>query len=290
MLRAGCGDCPYPAHQNSRGVKLMINLQSECFVEDNDIYVLECHHGIIIVNNNYSGINLYNKNLELLSTIDIFEGILIHTVYKNPYKNEVILYCPDNKVFVYLNIDTAFQKVIDFNADIDECGLSNIYFWSGHEVIMLCGNKRYYRIDTSLFSLQELDMLGIEKEYPTVHKMLNDSSKYLIFEGGTEKLTYKDRINNEIVNFDYMNDIKIVSKIPNKLGHEVIYLNGIFLSVHEEFIQAIKEGNEVARIDTVSPNIFLKARKLTEQSANFIVLRGIKSNAEQCFLSHYYIN
>ncbi|GAA3408997.1 hypothetical protein ACFFNY_08590 [Paenibacillus hodogayensis] len=267
----------------------MINLQNECFFEDNDIYVLECHQGIIIVNNNYSGVNLYNKDLELRNTIDIFEGILIHTVYKNPYKNEVILYCPDNQVFVYLNLDTAFQKTINFIADIDECGLSNIYFWSGHEVLFLCGNKGYYKIDTDLFSLQELDTSVVEKEYPTFYTMLNESSKYLILEGGTEKLTYKDRINNEIAYFDFTNNIKIASSIPSKLGHEVIYLDGIFLSVHEEFIQAIKEGREVARIDTVPPYSFLKASKMTEQNESFIILRGNKSNSQQCFLSRYYI-
>lgn len=265
----------------------MINLQSEYFVGDNDVYVLECHQEVIIVNNNYSGINLYNKNLELQNTIDIFKGILIHTVYKNPNNNEVILYCPDNEVFVYLNLDTTFQKVINFIEDIDECGLSNIYFWSGHEVLFLCGNKRYIKVDTRLFSIQELDKSVVEREYPTFFTMLNESSKYLILEGGTETLTCRDRNNNELVDFDYTKNIKITSKISNKLGHEVIYLHGIFLSVHEEFILAIKEGKEVARVDTVPPYAFLKARKQEEQNSNFIVLKGNKSNPHQCILSRY---
>jgi hypothetical protein len=265
----------------------MINLQSECFVEDNDVYVLECHNEVVIVNNNYSGIKLYNKNLELQNTIDIFEGIIIHTVYKNPNKNEVILYCPDNEVFVYLDLDTKFQKVVNFIGNIDESGLSNIFFWSGREVLFLCGNKRYYKIDIGLFSLQELDKSVVEKEYPTFSKILNESSKYLILEGGTETLTCKDRNNNKLAFFDYKNNIKNVSNIPNKLGHEVIYLHGIFLSVHEEFIQAIKEGKGVARVDAVSPYTFLKARKQTEQNANFIVLKGNKSNPQQCILTRY---
>lgn len=268
-------------------VRLKINLQNESFVENNDLYVLECHQGIIIVNNNYSGINLYNENLQLLNTIDIFEGLLIHTVFKNPYKNEVILYCPDNQVFVYVNLETTFQKVINFMSDMDEFGLSNIYFWKGEEVLFLYGNKRYYKINLGLFLLQELDLLEVENKYPTFCRMLNESSKYLVHEGGTEKLTYEDRNNNVIAYFDFTKNMKITSKIPNKLGHEVIYLEGMFLSIHEEFIQAIKEGKEVARIDTVTPYTFLKARKQSEQNTNFIVLRGNKSNTQECFLSCY---
>lgn len=262
---------------------------NEIFIENNDLYVLECHQGTVIVNDNYSGIKLYNENLELKRNIDIFEGILIHAVYKNPNKNEIILYCPDNEVFVYLDLETSFQQVIKFIGDMDECGLSNVYFWSGDEVVLLCGNKRYYKMEIGLFSLQELDLPEVEREYPTLHTVLNQSSKYLVREGGTEKLTYEDRNNNEIAYYDYSNNMKIASKIPNRLGHEVIYLDGIFLSIHEEFIQAIKEGKEVARIDTVVPYTFLKARKHTEQHANFIILRGNKSNTQECFMSRYKI-
>lgn len=270
------------------GVKLIINLQSECFVVDNDVYVLECHQGVVIVNNNYSGINLYNKNLKLQKTIDIFEGILIHNIYKNPSKNEVILYCPDNEVFVYLNLETRFQKVINFIEGINESGLSNIYFWAGNEVLFLCGNRKYYKINIGLFSLQELDKSVVEKEYPTFSTMLNDSCKYLILEGGTKTLTGRDRNNNQLVHIDYMKNFKIATNSPNKLGHDVIYLHdGIFLSLHEEFIQVIKEGKVVARVDTVSPYTFLKVRKLSEQKANFVVLKGNKSNPQECILSCY---
>lgn len=271
------------------GGKVMINLQSECLVEDNDIYVLECHKEFVIVNNNYSGINLYNQDLELQNTIDIFEGIIIHTVFKNPNNNVVVLYCPDNEVFVYLNLDTKFQKVIKLIEDINECGLSKIFFWSENEAVFLCGNQKFYKIDIGLFSLQELDKSVVDKEYRTFMKMINESSGYLILEGGTETLTCKGRNNNELAYFDFKNNIKIISNFPNKLGHEVIYLNGIFLSVHEGFIQEIKEGKEVARVDALSPYTFLKARKQTEQTTNFIVLKGNKSDPQHCILMRYSI-
>lgn len=265
----------------------MINLKSKCFIEDNDIYLLEYHKETVIVNNNYLGINLYNMNLELQNSIDIFEGILIHKIYINPNKNEIILYCPDNEVFVYLNLHTMFQKVIHFIEGVDEYGLSNIYYWLGNEVVFLCGNKRYYKIDTGLFSLMELEKKVIEMEYSSFLKMLYESSEHLILEGGSETLTYRDRNNNELVYLDYRNNIKVTSNIPNKIGHEVIYLHGFFLSVHEEYIQVIKEGKAVSRLDTVSPYTFLKVRRWTEQNSKFIVLRGNKTDPQQCILSIY---
>jgi hypothetical protein len=282
---------PHVLHINffNGGIILRINLLNEKFIENNDLYVLECHQGTVIVNENYSGIKLYNEKLELNDTIDIFEGILIHAVYKNPNKNEVILYCPDNEVFVYLNLDTSFQKVIKFIGHMDECGLSNIYFWSGDEVLFLGGNKKYYKIIIGEFHLQELTMVQVGNNYPILPKLIKDSENYLIFEGGTETLTYGDRRNHEIVFFDYRKNMKIVSKIPNNLGHEVIYLDGLFLSIHEEFIQAIKDGKNVARIETVTPYTFLKAKKQTKNNANFIVLKGNISNTQECFLSCYEI-
>ncbi|MFD2115645.1 hypothetical protein ACFSTH_11565 [Paenibacillus yanchengensis] len=267
---------------------MRINLLKEGFIEDNDVYVLECLQETVIVNNNYLGINLYNKNLEQLKSINIFEGILIHTVFKHPYKNEVILYCPDNQVFVYLNLEKSFQKVVNFIGNMDEYGLSSVYFWSGNEVLFFCGNKKYYRIKIGFFSLKEIDLLELEKEYPTFYTMLNNSSKYLLHEGGTEILTYEDRINNEIIYLNYKNNVRIASKIPNKLGHEVMHLdNGLFLSVHEEFIQGIREGVEVTIIESVPPYTIFKARKQNEQNTNFIVLSGNKSNSQQCILSRY---
>jgi hypothetical protein len=68
------------------GIKLKFNKLNEIFVENNDIYVLECHQKRVIVNNNYSGIKLYNMNLELQSKIDIFEDIIITPFLRIPIK------------------------------------------------------------------------------------------------------------------------------------------------------------------------------------------------------------
>ncbi len=267
----------------------MITLKKECLLEDNDIYILEYHKEVLIVNNNYSGIHLYSKDLVLQNTINIFEGILIHDVYTNPHKNEIILYCPDNEVFVYINLDTSFQKTINFLEGMDEYGLSNIYFWSGNEVIFLCDNKTYYKIDIDFFSLQKLSRQVIKKDYPSFHTLLSDLSEYTVLNSDAETFMCIDKNYNELFYLDYTNKIKSSISFSSKLGHEVIYLQGVFLVVHEEFIQVIKEGEEIARLDTLTTYIFLRVRKTIEKRGEFIVLRGDKANPQNCILSRYEI-
>jgi hypothetical protein len=57
------------------------------------------------------------------------------------------------------------QEVIKLSNDLEENGLSNIYFWSGDDVLFLSGNKKYYKLKIGIFSLQEIDLLEVEKDY-----------------------------------------------------------------------------------------------------------------------------
>lgn len=266
-----------------------IHLLKEIFIDSNDVYVLESLQKTILVNDNYSGIKLYDYNLESRGSIKIFDGILIHTVYKSPNKNAVILYCPDNEVFVYLDLDKSHQQVIDFIGGIDECGLSSFYYWSGDEVLLLSGNKKFYRIRIGLFELQELSIAEVREHYPIFYNKVNKFGIFLVFEFETTTITYGDGSNRELIFYDSPSDRMIRSAMPNELGHEIMYLNGMFLSVHENFIEAIDDGKVVARIEAISPYAYLKARKRNEKDMNFIVLSGNKSNTKECYLSHYEI-
>ncbi|MWC31395.1 hypothetical protein [Paenibacillus sp. MMS18-CY102] len=266
---------------------MKIKTLNELLIENNDIYILECHQDLIIVNNNYSGINLYNFDFELQHSIDIFENLIIHSVFKNPDRSEIMLYCPDNQVFIYVNLITKHQRKLEFTGDLEEYGLSNVYYWYEQEFVFLCGNKKIYRINTKLLSLDILEPSKVEIRYRSFNQILKDSRGFSLLTGDASSLIYEDTKNNELVYWNYSKNTRIVSKIPNGLGHQVIYLHNVFLSVHEKYIQAIKDGQEVARVDSATSFMFLRARQQSEYSNEFMVLRGRKSNVEECKITKY---
>lgn len=268
---------------------MKIDILNELFIQKNDIYILECHQGSIIVNNNYSGIYLYDFNFKLQNTINIFNNLIIHSVFKNPAKNEILLYCPDNQAFVYINLKTNYQKTIRFTGALEQFGLANIYFWLKNEIIFLCGNKKKYKINTISLSLDELNETEVETVYPFFNKILNESSKYSLLSGDANSLIYKDTKKNELVYLNHLNNTKTVSKMPNSLGHQIIYLHDMFLSIHEKCMRAIKDGQEVVSINSASPFVFLRAGKKSESMNEFIVLRGSKLSTQDCFLTKYVI-
>lgn len=95
----------------------------------NDIYFMEVLSDKIIINDNYNGILVFDKNLELIKKLEIFEDITIYYSFVNNIGGEILLFCPDNECIVYINIETYEYEVIYLKNGLENLIFSNLYEW-----------------------------------------------------------------------------------------------------------------------------------------------------------------
>lgn len=70
-------------------------------IEDNDVYVLAQSKSFIIINDNYQGVNIYDRKLNFLNTIKVSEGLMIYDLYSSKQDDRIVVFDAENmKLFI----------------------------------------------------------------------------------------------------------------------------------------------------------------------------------------------
>ncbi|NYC30620.1 hypothetical protein [Clostridium saccharobutylicum] len=112
----------------------------------NDIYFMEVLSDKIIINDNYNGILVFDKNLELIKKLEIFEDITIYYSFVNNIGGEILLFCPNNECIVYINIETYEYEVIYLKNGLENLIFSNLYEWNDNGLILSTYNGEFYSV------------------------------------------------------------------------------------------------------------------------------------------------
>lgn len=96
----------------------------------------------IVINDNYNGLIILNKDLEIIEKILFDEEVTIYSSYKNDINEELLLYCPDDNRFIFVDLKNFNYKYISINKDIEDMIFSDKYKWdiSGIRIDTYCSN------------------------------------------------------------------------------------------------------------------------------------------------------
>ena len=100
---------------------------------NNDAYFMEIVNNMIVVNDNYKGLIIFDSELRLIEKIELIEELTIYTSFKNG--NKILLFCPDNGCFIYVNIELHKKKIIPLT-EFDNYLFSTLYDWDQENLIL----------------------------------------------------------------------------------------------------------------------------------------------------------
>lgn len=148
----------------------MITKTKEFVQDNNDMYFLEIVADKIVVNDNYSGVLILDRNLNVLKSLPLIEGIRIYTSYTNPINEEILLYCPDNNIIVYVNLKDYDYKIIQLNDGVDNLIFAEVYEWNENYVILSTYEFEFVKIHIKKSSLERIELGVAEQLYSCVYK------------------------------------------------------------------------------------------------------------------------
>ena len=151
--------------------------------KNNDIYFLENVGNKIIINDNYSGILVLNNKLKVINKISFVEEITIYSSYINTTNEEILLYCPDNSIFVYINVKSYKQKIIKLKDPIiNNMIFSNQYIWVDNNVLLSTYKSEFILINIKNSLVEIIDLNKLQQKYPAFFKSLSCQNSNNIFE------------------------------------------------------------------------------------------------------------
>ncbi|MDQ0418937.1 hypothetical protein J2Z48_003142 [Croceifilum oryzae] len=260
-------------------------------VLDNDIYMLGIVSNNIVINNNYTGIQILDSRLNLVRCIELFDDIAIYSLYKHHSNNEIILYCPENECLVHVNLDSGDFRKIELDNQFSEVVFSSIYLWKNEEVMFTDYRGHFYRLCIESGTIRTVDLNSIRTCYTSFYRFWAKVSKYKIISlyenGNADCMLFKDD-HQRIGVLDYQTNKESYVKPPNHKAHEIIFRNGLFALIQEVGVILLKDDECMIEIKADPPFSFLRARFIADNGSNRLVtLSSNRSDTENSILSIY---
>lgn len=229
----------------------MLNRIKEILQKTNDVYFIQIVCDKIVINHNYSGIIIFNNNLELEKEFYLFEDLIISSSYVN--NNEILLYCGEVLKLVYINISNFECKIINISKDIGELTFSKVYEWINDKIILSSYNNQFFEVDLNKYTMKKISNCKTKKIYPEIYnfykkyRLCSHAQHYIeIFK--EQKIIIIYQKNKKILNFIKYNKNKYIS---NKLYidininfYNIIYEKGILAAIDENIIEIITKKNK----------------------------------------------
>lgn len=242
-------------------------------IKEKDLYFMETIVDKVVINDGYEGIEILDCNLKSIKKVKIFNDIVIHSSYINSKSNEIILFCPENECFVYVNLKSYEIKIIQLEASLQNVLFSNVYLWKDDIIIPDLYSMDFYRIDLNMKcieTIREEDIMGL---YPVFYRFFSYISlkNVIAICPNQYKAIVQDNSNEFFVyNFDgSLNplEVKSLDGITN-----FIYNGENIGFVHGSYIELIGNSNK-KNINCEEGNVFFKAaylenKKLAVLSSN----------------------
>lgn len=241
--------------------------------KEQDLYFMETIVDKIIINDGYEGIEVLDCNLKLIKKLKIFNNIVIHSSYINGKSNEMLLFCPENGCFVYVDFKSYEVKIIPLESSLQNLLFSKIYLWQDDIIVLDPCNMNFYRVDVDtkcIKMIREEDVMGV---YPSFYRFCSyimlkniicacpNSYKAIVQENNNEFFVYSlDGSLNRLM-------VKNLDGISNFIcdGKSMAFVYG-------NYVEVIGNNNEKL-ITCEQGDVFLKAaylknKKLAVLSSN----------------------
>lgn len=242
--------------------------------ENNDVYFMEVLKDMILINYNYSGLILFNNNLEQIHKLEVIEGLLIYSSYI--HEREILLFCPENKCFVYFDFNLNEKKIIPLK-EFEDWIFSPLYIWCRGNVLLSDYSGHFANVDLKNGKINMINIydtvyqrmwVDIEKlrEYQ-IYKIFNEKKKALVhFQDSKVRL------------IDYNQDIKVIKEFRKENFYEFDWSNGYTAKISEKKIEIIY-GNSIITYNSSNNYNFLRGRIMNFKGRVYIyILSGLKSN------------
>ncbi|AQY51480.1 hypothetical protein PWEIH_14891 [Listeria weihenstephanensis FSL R9-0317] len=127
-------------------------------IQNHDVYQMGATKDFIIINNGYTGIMIYDKELNIQKTMVIASELLISNIYSSLLNNFVVLLDAENEKLYVVNLMEETITSIDTNNKI----FNDYYFVDSDRFSLRAGDKAY----TFLYeSVDVIDFTEVSRQF-----------------------------------------------------------------------------------------------------------------------------
>ncbi|WP_206911733.1 hypothetical protein IGL98_002475 [Enterococcus sp. DIV0840] len=182
----------------------------------NDVYILKTTQNYIILNDNYEGLIVLDKNLNFSKKIYVAEDLFIYQAYSSELNDYVVIQDVENDILYSINIETNDIKKRNWK------DIFSIYYYVEQEQFSLNSKKTKYQ-----FFYNELNEVVYFKEELVNGTILSNCQETILYNTKTNELNYND---------------KVIQSPPTKVEQYKVDKD-LILSYSEKYLYVFFQGN-----------------------------------------------
>ena len=234
---------------------------------NNDAYFMEIVNNMIVVNDNYKGLIIFDSELRLIEKIELIEELTIYASFKNG--NKILLFCPDNGCFIYVNIELRVKKIIPLT-EFDNYLFSTIYDWDQENLILSDYQGHFIKVDLNKGVLAKVDSNDMECQ--NIREDYDKLSGVKIYKVcGLEKEAFIQFSDSNYSLVDYKQNINILRNFEKEQYHDFEAINGYLAKIGENKVEILFNNNIEVRYSSEYYD-FLKGKFMLENGEVYLFL------------------
>lgn len=254
---------------------------------NNDIYFMEIALDKIVINDNYDGILILDREFNIVKTIKLFDDIVIDTSFVKG--KEIVLCCYDNRCLVYLNVETFKYTVISLSPDLYDITFLSLYEWKDNDLILLAENGTVFLcVNMSTYTVNKVQIDFIEKLSFSINNDWEQLSKSIVHKVYPDRQIAVIEIDNILKIINYKNGAQSVFNIERINFHDIEVTEN-FVAQICEFEVSISYGVKNVKLYPLPEGyVFWRCKFLSIDGMKYLLLLVCNdADSSMCKLERY---
>lgn len=231
---------------------------------DRDIYRIENIRTGIIINNNDTGITILNNNLVVMRDIFWYESVYIYAVLKKSDDTSVVLYCPEEYCFIYIDMHQEEISVISLGSI--QGIISPVYSWMNDALFFATYDDKYYVLSVSKKNIVEIPESEFSRLHPSLAALRNHALCCdQLYSVNTYENSCVGTLKNEALIFDNTSRLKVKIPYTVPVCHDIVFHKGLICFVSEKLLTFEKSGKSWKVNPKTDAHSFLQVRLIEEK-------------------------
>lgn len=263
-----------------------VNEKKSIFLE-NDVYFMETLADFIVINFDYNGIKFFDFELNLIEQIKWKKEVMIYSSFT--YKNELLLFCPDNECLIYIYIEKdrftyQFIELKDFGKYI----FTELYEWKEDNVLLFTYQGEILCVDLKKGNVRHLNDQLENKKTLSLKQYISKLSDFNILKVCSQQhvaVIQKEKTKIEFV--DYREKIKVLMRLEKGAYHDWETKEGYLVAIGEKKLLVCHDGGKKEYFPEEN-TVFLRG-KFAKKNGKlyFFLLIGDKSDCQKTCITKY---
>jgi len=239
-------------------------------------YIIEDVPGKIVVNNQGNGLYILDDSLKHIQDMVFLHDVKIEHIYKKNDHTELLLFCPQNRCLVHVNMKTYKHTIIAISGEFTKFDLIPIYLWND-TICYMTTPDHIYSVDTFTGTITRAIDVEVREDHHTFYQCWDKYRTEQVISFYPLEFVMIVREHDQVkVHFidprHHQHQRPIL--LPDEIHiTDVQYRAGMLLVIKQDQIDVINVDTQKKAVFKVdSPYVFEMARFLEGSDVKFVVL------------------